>query len=127
MELGIGLPATVPGAAPATVVEWARRADVGPFASVGVLDRFRYDNYDPLVALSAAAAVTERVQLVTMILIAPLRERASLAKQVASLDALSGGRLVLGVAIGARADDYAASEFEKAARGDRLTDLVLEL
>ena len=49
------------------ILEWARRADQGPFASVGVLDRVAYDSYDPFVALAAAGAVTERVRLVTMI------------------------------------------------------------
>lgn len=121
MDIGVGLPATVPGTTAETVVDWARRADAGPFASVGCLDRTRYDAYDPLVALSAAAAVTERVELVTSILIAPLRETATLAKQVASLDALSGGRVTLGVSIGARGDDYAMNEFAKGSRGDRLS------
>lgn len=127
MDVGIGLPAGVPGAPPDAVIEWARRADVGPFASVGVIDRFVYPNYEPLVTLSAAAAVTERVELVTCILIAPLRELASMAKQVASLDALSGGRLTLGVAIGARDDDYERSEFGSAPRGRRLTDQLTRL
>jgi alkanesulfonate monooxygenase SsuD/methylene tetrahydromethanopterin reductase-like flavin-dependent oxidoreductase (luciferase family) len=127
MEVGVGLPSGVPGAAPDAVVEWARRADAGPFGSVGVIDRFVYDNYEPLVALSAAAAVTERVQLVTCILITPLRELASLAKQVVSLDALSRGRLTLGVAIGARGDDYERSEFGDVRRGDRLTGQLTRL
>lgn len=127
MDVGIGLPAGVPGAPPDAVVEWARRADAGPFASVGVIDRFVYPIYEPLVALSAAAAVTRRVELVTCIMIAPLRELASMAKQVVSLDALSGGRLTLGVAIGARGDDYAGSEFGDVPRGERLTEQLTRL
>lgn len=127
MEVGLGLPAGVPGTRPDALVDWARRADDGPFASVGVIDRLAYDTYDPLVALSAAAAVTARVQLVTCILIAPVREIASLAKQASSLDALSGGRLVLGLAIGARGDDYEHSEFRGRHRGDRLTEQLGQL
>jgi alkanesulfonate monooxygenase SsuD/methylene tetrahydromethanopterin reductase-like flavin-dependent oxidoreductase (luciferase family) len=127
MEVGIGLPAGVPGAAPDLVVDWARSAEAAGFASLGTVDRTRYDSYEPLVALSAAAAVTDRVQLVTCILVAPLRETASLAKQVASLDALSGGRVVFGVAVGARKDDYDLSETPYAGRGDRLTDQLTEL
>lgn len=111
MDIGVGLPNAVPGADPTTVVAWAQRADDGPFASVGTVDRVVYDNFEPLVSLAAAAAVTSRVDLVTCILIAPLRERETLAKQVISLDALSGGRLTLGVAIGARGDDYEHNEF----------------
>jgi alkanesulfonate monooxygenase SsuD/methylene tetrahydromethanopterin reductase-like flavin-dependent oxidoreductase (luciferase family) len=127
MDVGIGLPAGVPGTAPDLIVDWARRAEEGPFASLGTVDRMRYDNYEPLMALAAAAAVTDRVQLVTCILIAPLRETTTLAKQVASLDALSRGRMVLGVAVGARRDDYDVSETPYAGRGDRLTDQLAAL
>ena len=126
MEIGVGLPNAVPGADPAMVVEWARRADDGPFASLGTVDRVLYDNIEPMVALAGAATVTSRVELVTCILIAPLRERSTLAKQAISLDVLSGGRFTLGMAIGARADDYGVNEFH-GHRGDRLTDQVTEL
>jgi hypothetical protein len=54
VQVGIGLPATVPGAPGRLVVDWAHRADAGPFTSVGVLDRLQYDNYEPLTALAAA-------------------------------------------------------------------------
>jgi alkanesulfonate monooxygenase SsuD/methylene tetrahydromethanopterin reductase-like flavin-dependent oxidoreductase (luciferase family) len=74
------------------------------------------------MSLAAAAAVTERIELVTSILIAPLREVTTLAKQVATVDALSGGRLTLGVAIGARGDDYEINEFGRAGRGERLAE-----
>jgi alkanesulfonate monooxygenase SsuD/methylene tetrahydromethanopterin reductase-like flavin-dependent oxidoreductase (luciferase family) len=126
MEIGVGLPNAVPGADPAMVVEWARRADEGPFASLGTVDRVLYDNIEPMVALAAAAAVTSRVELVTCILIAPLRERSTLAKQAISLDVLSGGRFTLGMAIGARGDDYGVNEF-RGHRGDRFTDQITEL
>jgi len=122
VDIGIGLPAGVPGAAPDVVIDWARRAEDAGFASVACVDRVRYDNYEPLISLAAAAAVTQRIELVTSILIAPLREVTTLAKQVASLDALSGGRLTLGAAIGARGDDYDMNEFSKAGRGDRLAE-----
>lgn len=122
MDIGIGLPAGVPGATPAQIVGWARRAEERGFASLACVDRIQYDTYDPLVALSAAAAVTETIGLVTSILIAPLRETTTLAKQIASLDALSAGRLTLGVAIGARGSDYDANEFGRRGRGERLGD-----
>jgi alkanesulfonate monooxygenase SsuD/methylene tetrahydromethanopterin reductase-like flavin-dependent oxidoreductase (luciferase family) len=121
MELGVGSPAGLSAADPDLVIDWARRADESPFASLGIIDRTLYGNYDPIVTLSAAAAVTSRVRLVTSILIAPLRETATLAKQVASLDALSGGRVTLGVAVGARQDDYDVSEIDHSGRGARLT------
>ena len=124
MDIGVGLPTCVPGCPPSFVTDWAAGADAGPFASVGTVDRLLYGNYDPLVALAAAAAVTTRVRLVTSILIAPLREAATLAKQLATLDVVSGGRLTLGVGVGARRDDYEVSEFGHAGRGARLDGLL---
>ena len=117
MRVGIGLPSAIPGVDGATIVEWARRADDGPFASLDAIDRIAYDCYDPLVALSAAAAATSRIALATTVLIAPLRNTVLLAKQLASLDRLSGERLVLGVGLGAREDDYELAGVDHARRG----------
>ena len=120
VNIGIGLPTTVPGATGDLVLEWARRADAGPFSSVGVLERVVYDSYDPFAALAAAAAATSRVRLATMIAIGPLRSTALLAKQAASVHALSGGRLTLGLAVGARTEDFDAAGVEHKGRGKRL-------
>jgi alkanesulfonate monooxygenase SsuD/methylene tetrahydromethanopterin reductase-like flavin-dependent oxidoreductase (luciferase family) len=127
MEVGVGLPTTTPGADGRAVLEWARRAEAGPFASLGVLDRMVYGSVEPFTALAAAAAVTTRVRLVTMVVIGPLRNTVLLAKQAASLDLLSGGRLTLGLAIGARADDYQALGVDQAGRGRRLGEQLAEL
>ena len=127
MEVGVGLPTTTPGADGRCLLEWARRAEDGPFASLGVLDRMVYRSVEPLTALAAAAAVTTQVRLVTMVVIGPLRNTALLAKQAASLDLLSGGRLTLGLAIGARADDYQALGVDQAGRGRRLGEQLAEL
>ena len=127
MRIGIGLPTSTPGRAGPALVDWARRADEGPFTSLGVIDRMVYDALDPLVALSAAAAVTSRVRLCTMIAIGPLRRTAVLAKQAASLDALSAGRLVLGLSIGARRDDYEAAGADWAGRGRQLSEQLARM
>jgi alkanesulfonate monooxygenase SsuD/methylene tetrahydromethanopterin reductase-like flavin-dependent oxidoreductase (luciferase family) len=127
MEVGVGLPTTTPGADGPAVLEWARQAEAGPFASLGVLDRMVYPSVEPFAALSAAAAVTSRVRLVTMVVIGPLRNTVLLAKQAASLDLLSGGRLTLGLAIGARADDYRAMGVDRRGRGERLGEQLAEL
>ena len=119
MKVGIGLPATIPGAAGATIIEWARKADEGAFSSVSVLDRLTYPNYEPLTTLAAVSAATARVRLMTSVLLAPLRSGAMLAKQAASVDALSGGRLTLGLGIGGRADDFIAGEADMRTRGRR--------
>ncbi len=119
MNIGVGLPTSTSGINAELLFEWAKRADAGPFSSLGVVDRVAYQNYEPFTALAAAAAITRRVRLATMVAIAPLRNTAILAKQAASLDALSGGRLTLGLAVGARGEDYAASGIDSRGRGRR--------
>jgi alkanesulfonate monooxygenase SsuD/methylene tetrahydromethanopterin reductase-like flavin-dependent oxidoreductase (luciferase family) len=126
MEVGIGLPATIKGVEGEQLLEWARRADARGFSSLGTIDRIVYGNYEPLIALAAAAAVTQRIRLATTIMIAPYRANGALvAKQAASLDRLSGGRLVLGAAVGGREDDYDVSGVEFHRRG-RIFEAMLE-
>jgi alkanesulfonate monooxygenase SsuD/methylene tetrahydromethanopterin reductase-like flavin-dependent oxidoreductase (luciferase family) len=128
MEIGIGLPTTIPGAQPDEVLDWARRAEAAGFSSLGTIDRIVYPNYEPLVALGAVAAVTERIRLTTAILIAPYRAVAALvAKQAATVHALSGGRLVLGAAIGARDDDYTAAGVPTETRGRQFEEMLDEI
>ncbi|MFQ5948540.1 MAG: LLM class flavin-dependent oxidoreductase [Acidimicrobiia bacterium] len=108
-------------------MEWARRADQGPFSSLGVVDRVVYDGYEPLAALAAAAAVTRRVRLASMIVVGPIRSTALLAKQAASIDALSDGRLTLGLSIGAHPDDYEAVGVDPGSRGRAFSAQLAEL
>jgi alkanesulfonate monooxygenase SsuD/methylene tetrahydromethanopterin reductase-like flavin-dependent oxidoreductase (luciferase family) len=127
MRVGIGLPSTLPETDGSLAIEWARRADAGPFSSLGVLDRLVYDSYDPLATLAAAAAVTQRVLLATTIVIGPLHNDALLAKTAVSIDALSNGRLVLGLAVGARKEDYHAAGITYQTRGKRLSEQLFTL
>jgi alkanesulfonate monooxygenase SsuD/methylene tetrahydromethanopterin reductase-like flavin-dependent oxidoreductase (luciferase family) len=125
MEIAIGLPATVPGVDRDALLSWARRGEERGFSSLATLDRLVYPNYDPLVALGAAAAVTERVRLLTNVINVPWRNNAALlAKQAATVDSLSGGRLSLGVGLGARDDDYAASGASMRNRGRQLDEAL---
>jgi len=118
MDVGIGLPNAVRGVDRSGIVDWARAAEQAGFSSLGTIDRLVYPNYESLIALAAAAAVTERIGLLTDILIAPLRSNAALfAKQAATIDALSNGRLTLGLAVGGRPDDYEVSGIDFHRRG----------
>lgn len=128
MEIGLGLPTSVPGTSGRDVLDWAVEGERAGFATLATLDRLVFDSYECLTALAAAAAVTERARLMTAIMLAPLRTNtALLAKQVASLDRLCGGRLVLGMAVGGRPDDFAASNAGFAHRGKRFGEQIAEL
>jgi alkanesulfonate monooxygenase SsuD/methylene tetrahydromethanopterin reductase-like flavin-dependent oxidoreductase (luciferase family) len=127
MDIGIGLPSTVPGTTRPQLIDWARDAEDAGFSTLGTIDRIVYPNYEPLIALSAAAAVTERIRLATDVMLGPLRVNAAMiAKQILSLDALAGGgRAVLGIGLGAREDDYEISGVDTSTRGAWL-DRALE-
>jgi alkanesulfonate monooxygenase SsuD/methylene tetrahydromethanopterin reductase-like flavin-dependent oxidoreductase (luciferase family) len=128
MEIGIGLPNTVPGTEGRALIDWARQAEEAGFSTLGTIGRLVYPTYEELIALTAAAAVTSRIRLTTNVLLAPLyTNTALLAKQAASLDRLSGGRLVLGLGLGGRDDDYAASGVPMKNRGHRLEEQVAEM
>jgi alkanesulfonate monooxygenase SsuD/methylene tetrahydromethanopterin reductase-like flavin-dependent oxidoreductase (luciferase family) len=125
MDVGIGLPNTlsVPGA---TVVDWARRAEERGFSCLATIDRIVYPSYDSLTSLAVAAGATSRIGLNTNILLAPVYPPVWLAKATASLDAMSGGRLTLGVGVGGRPDDYAAMDRRFERRG-AMMDQTLDL
>lgn len=131
MDIGVGLPNTVPGTDGRQLVEFAKRAEELGFSTLAVLDRLAYDSYDATIALAAVAAATERITLAPTILIAPYWPSAALlAKQLASVDRLSNGRLVVGIAAGGREDDFAATGVDFHTRGkwlDRLVDEMKEI
>lgn len=77
---------------------------------------------DALVSLAMAAAVTDRVRLGTAVLVLPLRNPVELAKQAASIDAASGGRLELGVGAGWLEEEFAALNVPFEGRGGRLVE-----
>jgi alkanesulfonate monooxygenase SsuD/methylene tetrahydromethanopterin reductase-like flavin-dependent oxidoreductase (luciferase family) len=118
----------VPGVQAKELLEFARRGEEVGFSSLGTLDRLVYPNYEPLTSLAAAAAVTERIRLTTAILIAPYRLNAALvAKEAATVHHISGGRLVLGVGLGWRSDDYEASGASFADRGKEVERMLEEI
>jgi alkanesulfonate monooxygenase SsuD/methylene tetrahydromethanopterin reductase-like flavin-dependent oxidoreductase (luciferase family) len=126
MRIGIGLPNTALDLTGRTLLQWARRAEERGFSSLATLDRIAYPSYDSLAALTAAAAVTERIGLFPNILLGPAYNPVLLAKATASLDQVAGGRLSLGFGVGGRPDDFQLAGRSYSDRGRRF-DADLEL
>ena len=117
MDIGIGVPNSVRGTRGPQLLEWARRAEAAGFSSLATIGRVAYPNYEELTVLAASGTVTERIGLLTNILLAPTRSTAELAKQTATVQELSGGRLALGIGVGAREDDFALTGRDFHSRG----------
>src|SRR5215470_8664732 len=122
MRIAVGLPSRVASATGELMLEWATRADQGPFSSVVVTDRVVSTALEPLTVLAMAAGATRRVRLMTSVVIGPTRETTLLARQAATIDLLSGGRLTLGLGIGVRENDYQATGFDFHRRGRRVEE-----
>jgi alkanesulfonate monooxygenase SsuD/methylene tetrahydromethanopterin reductase-like flavin-dependent oxidoreductase (luciferase family) len=118
MKIGMTMPSMVAGLDRARLLDWARRIDAGPFSSLACGERITFPNQEIMVTMAAAAAVTERVRLTFTVLVLPLHATMLIAKQVATLDVLSAGRVTLGVGVGGREEDYRAvgAPFEHRAR-----------
>jgi alkanesulfonate monooxygenase SsuD/methylene tetrahydromethanopterin reductase-like flavin-dependent oxidoreductase (luciferase family) len=120
MRLGVGLPNTLrPAADRSLLLDWARTAEAAGFATLATIDKPNYDSWDPLIALAGAAAVTERIRLATTILQLPNRNETLIAKQLASIDVLSNGRVDFGTAVGGREDDFEVFGASMKGRGKR--------
>jgi len=119
MRIAIGLPSRVPAASGELMLEWATRAEQGPFSSLVVTDRVVSQSLEPLSVLALAAGATRRIRLMTSVVIGPTRETTLLARQAATIDVISGGRLTLGIGIGVRANDYSATGYDFHRRGKR--------
>jgi alkanesulfonate monooxygenase SsuD/methylene tetrahydromethanopterin reductase-like flavin-dependent oxidoreductase (luciferase family) len=104
----MNLPVMVPGLDRDLILEWSRRVDAGPYASLAAGERITFPNPEMMVTLAAAAAVTERVRLTFNVLVLPMHSAVLIAKQVATLDVISAGRVTLGVGVGGRDEDYRA-------------------
>ena len=127
MDIGIGIPNSVRGATGPQLLDWARRAEAAGFSSLGTIGRVAYPTYEELTVLTAAGVVTERIRLMSNILLAPTRSTAELAKQAATAQELTGGRLTLGLATGGREDDYPLTGRDFAARGRRFDEQLADL
>jgi alkanesulfonate monooxygenase SsuD/methylene tetrahydromethanopterin reductase-like flavin-dependent oxidoreductase (luciferase family) len=123
IKVGLGLPLD----APESLLTWAKRADSGPFSTLGLADRIVYHNPEPMNTLAAIAGATERIRFQTEILLAPTRETVLLAKQAATLDVLSNGRFTLGMGVGIRPDDFQATSTDHKTRAGRFDEQLAQL
>jgi alkanesulfonate monooxygenase SsuD/methylene tetrahydromethanopterin reductase-like flavin-dependent oxidoreductase (luciferase family) len=124
----MNLPVMVPGLDRDTILEWARRIDAGPYSSLAAGERIWFPNPEIMVVMSAAAAVTERVAINFSVVVLPMHSAVHIAKQIATLDVISNGRVVLGVGVGGREEDYRAFDapFDKKrlSRMERQVDIM---
>jgi probable F420-dependent oxidoreductase len=122
--IALSVPMSAPDVRPDTALQFARRAEEAGAHSIWVMDRLVFTNQEPMVTLGAIAATTSRVRLGTCVLLATLRPPALLAKEVGTLDQLSGGRMMLGFGVGSRTDDFDAAGVPFEHRGSRAEELV---
>ncbi|GJM38602.1 MAG: hypothetical protein DHS20C19_19690 [Acidimicrobiales bacterium] len=121
------LPTMASGLDRALTNEWCAAIDEGPFRSLAIGERIAFDNLELHTTLSYAAARTERVRIAPTLVILPMHPVALMAKKLATLDVLSGGRVDVVVGVGGRDQDYRAAERSFAKRHQRLDDQVAEM
>ncbi|MFI9815390.1 LLM class flavin-dependent oxidoreductase [Saccharothrix variisporea] len=134
MRIGVNVPNFGPGTNPGVLRDWARTVEGLGFDLLMVSDhvvitpdvaeQYPEPFYEPFTTLSWLAGVTERITLGTTVLIAPYRHPLLVARMAANLDALSGGRLVLGVGVGWARQEFAALGVPFAERGRRTDEVV---
>lgn len=135
MKFGLRLPTWAFWKAPHDtyrgIREFARRAERLGFDALWVVEHlltarglYGASWLEPMMALAHAAAVTERIKLATGILVAPLRHPLVVAKEVATLEALSGGRTMLGVGLGWDEREFSSLGIPLSERGGRLDELL---
>ncbi len=133
MRLGIHLPQYGRAASPQAIQEVARRAEALGFADVWVSDHLVFPAaqdypspylFDPLATLAWAGAVTTDIGLGTSVLVVPQYHPLHLANSLASLDALSGGRVTIAAGVGWSAAEFAALDQEFHTRGARMDEAL---
>lgn len=125
ITVGVGLPNVIRNVAPASIPRWAIEAERASFSSVASFGRFGYPGVSDTVALTAAAAVTQTIGLLSTVLVAPAWPPVLLAKEVAGIAGMAEGRLTLGIGVGVRADDFPVAGIGLSGRGARLDQDLL--
>ena len=124
MKVGICLPYAEPELDRQCLVDWCRAVDAGPFSSLSCGERIIGASRDMRVVLAAAAVLTERVRIVPSLYVLPMHDAVRAAKEIATLDILSGGRVTLTVGVGGRQDDYRAVGASFARRHARMDEQI---
>lgn len=127
MDVGVALPQMAHGLDRERFLAWCAGIDDGPFSSVSAGERITFHNLEGLSACAAAAAATERVRVLVNVVVLPWHPVAMVAKQLATIDVLSAGRLEVAVGVGGRPSDYEALGASFASRHRRLDEGVAEL
>lgn len=127
MKIGLCLPYMKRDYDRATFLEWCRRVDQGPFSSLSCGERITGYTYEMRTLLAAAAAVTERVKIVPSLYVLPMHSAVWAAKEIATLDQISGGRVTVTVGVGGRKNDYKAVGASFKNRHQRMDDQVAEM
>jgi alkanesulfonate monooxygenase SsuD/methylene tetrahydromethanopterin reductase-like flavin-dependent oxidoreductase (luciferase family) len=127
MRYGVCLPYMERDYDRATILAWCRAIDAGPFHSLSCGERITGYTCEFRVLLSAAAAVTERVRIVPSLYVLPMHSAVWAAKEIATLDLLSGGRVTVTVGVGGREKDYRAVGASFAQRHQRMDQQVAEM
>lgn len=109
MKIGMTLPVTEPGWTRDILIQWAQKIDRGPYSCLALGERIFFPSPELMTTLGACAVLTERVKLMTTVVILPMHNPVLTAKQLATVDVLSEGRLVVGVGTGGREEDYLAT------------------
>ena len=126
MKVGVSLPVRELGNDMGAIREFAQAADEIGYAHLRVPDQVLRPGsgalHEPMMLLAWVAGVTERIELVPSVIVTPARQTVLLAKQVAELDVLTGGRVRLGVGVGGSADEYAALNQDFGTRGARVEE-----
>ena len=127
MQIGMCMPYMELDYSRDTTLDWCRGIEAGPFSSISCGERITSYSQDMRVVLAAAAAITKRVRIVPSLYVLPMHSAVWAAKEIATLDVLSGGRVTVTVGIGGREKDYRAVNASFARRPQRMEEQVAEM
>jgi len=127
MDVGVCLPYMEEDLSRDRILSWCRAVDGGPFSSLSCGERITGHTIEMVTTLGAAAAVTERVRIVPSLYVLPMHSAVRAAKEIATLDLISNGRVTVTVGVGGRPGDYRAVGASMERRHVRMDEQVAEM